>query len=286
MRFGPLPPSFTNSMTFDGVDEGIKLDNTENNIDFNFGFDDSFSISCWAISSNAAFNMLVTKTAYVGYSATPPAGGLGWWFGFTSNALTFSLNATIWGTGGNAGIHNSMAGFQSWKLSNSWHHYVATYNGNRLGSGIKIYIDSIDVSGVGITNMSPSYVVNTTSSVYIGDRDTTSPGNQFLPASWLGNMDEVAIWENTVLNQSQIDTIYNGTPPPGAVSPDWIWTGGTGTPNNIGHLSPTYWNRQGELATFSNPGGSGNWIFPDKGDSNYTSTSENMEEADRSTNTP
>lgn len=284
IRRGPLPPSFIYSMAYDGVDEGIKLDNTNNATDMNFGFDDSFSISLWAISSNEAFNMLMTKSAYYPFATAPtPAGPQGWQFGFTSNKLQFSLNSIVW----NSGISNSNLEFQTFKLRNSWHHYAVTYNGSRLGSGIKIYIDSIDVSGAGTNlNMDASKVCSTTSSIFIGDRDTTSPGNTQTNASWLGNIDEVAVWEDTVLSPSQIYQIYNGTPPVGAVSPGWIWTGGTGTPNNIGNLSPTYWNRKGELATYSNPGGIGDWMFPDKGSSNYTSTSENMEEADRSTSIP
>jgi|6_EtaG_2_1085325.scaffolds.fasta_scaffold36656_4 hypothetical protein len=269
------------SLDFDGIEDGIKLDNTENNTDFNFGFDDSFSISCWAKTSNAGYKMLVTKWAYVSWSGVPPEGSLGWWFGFSSNALTFSLNATIWGSGGNAGIHNSMSGFQAWKLANVWHHYLVTYNGNRLGSGIKLYIDSIDVSGAGITNMDPSYVVNTTSSVYIGDRDTTSPGNELTHASWLGNIDEVAIWEGTVLDQTQIDTIYNGTPPAGAVSPGWDWSGGTGTPDDLSSLNPSSWWRMGDKGTFST-----NWALPDQGSNSYNGTSENMIVGDREEDIP
>ncbi len=277
------------SLEFDGVDSGIRLDNTDNASDFNFGFDDSFSISCWAITPNASFNMMVTKTAYVGYFGNPnptPAGSLGWAFGFSSNALTFSLNATIWGTGGNAGIHNAMDGFQTWKLANVWHHYLVTYNGNRLASGIKVYIDSIDVSGAGITNMDPSYECSTVSAVYLGDRDTTSPGTEGRPnllthASWLGNMDEVAIWEGTVLNQDQIDTIYNGTPPPGAVSPGWVWTGGTGTPADLSSLSPSSWWHMGDKGVWTT-----NWALPDKGSNSYNGTSENMIEADKQANIP
>ena len=70
-RVGPLKPSFIYSMAYDGVDEGIKLDNTNNATDMNFGFDDSFSISLWAISSNEAFNMLMTKSAYYPFATAP-----------------------------------------------------------------------------------------------------------------------------------------------------------------------------------------------------------------------
>ena len=71
MRFGPPPPGFIYSIAYDGVDEGIKLDNTNNATDMNFGFDDSFSISLWAISSNETFNMLMTKSAYYPFSTAP-----------------------------------------------------------------------------------------------------------------------------------------------------------------------------------------------------------------------
>jgi len=134
--------------------------------------------------------------------------------------------------------------------------------------------------------MDPSYECSTVSAVYLGDRDTTSPGTAGRPnlnthASWLGNMDEVAIWEGTVLNQTQIDSIYNGTPPPGAVAPGWDWSGGTGTPANLSSLSPSSWWRMGDKGVWTT-----NWALPDKGSNSYNGTSENMIEADKQANIP
>ena len=42
----------------------------------------------------------------------------------------------------------------------------------------------------------------------------------------------------------------------------------------------------GEEATFSNPGGTGNWTLTDQGTGGADATSVNMEEADKTTDVP
>ena len=83
-----------------------------------------------------------------------------------------------------------------------------------------------------------------------------------------GELDELAVF-TTALSSANVTSIYN-----------------SGTPNDISSLSPLSWWRMGEEATFSNPGGSGNWTLVDQGSGGSNATSINMAEASRTTETP
>jgi len=87
-----------------------------------------------------------------------------------------------------------------------------------------------------------------------------------------GLIDEGAIW-NSALSSTAITEIYN-----------------SGAPNDLNNLSnagdPLVWYRMGEEATFSNPGGTGNWTLTNQGTSSNNALSYNMEEADKTTTTP
>ena len=96
---------------------------------------------------------------------------------------------------------------------------------------------------------------------------------RYASANYLdGFLDELAVW-NSALSSTAITEIYN-----------------SGVPNNLNTLSnassPNCWWRMGEEATFSNPGGSGNWTMVNQGSESLNATSANMEEADRTTDVP
>jgi len=91
-----------------------------------------------------------------------------------------------------------------------------------------------------------------------------------------GKLDEIGIW-SSALTSNEVATLYN-----------------SGTPIALDSDSGNYtssadlhgWFRMGEEATFSNPGGSGNWTLIDQGSGGNNATSFNMQEDDRTTNTP
>ncbi len=147
----------------------------------------------------------------------------------------------------------------------AWFHVLATFESN-TGSNRRnrIYINgSLEHTSTGVP-ASPTY----TGTIYkqIGYRYSTT-GHEFA-----GNLDEVAVWDS-LLSSDAITEVYN-----------------SGTPNNLNSLSnvgdPIAWYRMGEEATFSNPGGTGNWTLTDQGTGANNGTSVNMEEADRTTDTP
>ena len=135
---------------------------------------------------------------------------------------------------------------------NQWHHVLYVKNSTNM----LLYIDG---------NLNAS---NTN-----GGASTTSGldmrlGSRYTNLNWYeGQMDEVAIWNS---DQSAAATaIYNG-----------------GKPKDLSGLSPVSWWRMGEEATYSNPGGVGNWTLTDQGSGGNDGTSSGMTESNRVLDTP
>jgi hypothetical protein len=82
-----------------------------------------------------------------------------------------------------------------------------------------------------------------------GNFTLNSIGVAYQSGGWFftGELDEFAIW-NSALTSGNIATIY-----------------GSGVPSDLSTLNPLAWYRMGEEATFSNPGGTGNWTLVDQG---------------------
>ena len=144
-----------------------------------------------------------------------------------------------------------------------WHHILWTFNNTNKHT--YCYIDGVSqtLKNVFGTNTTP-FVISTnisiTTPLSIGSFSTgTNVANAFD-----GLVDEVSVF-NSVLSGTDIATIY-----------------GTGTPSDISTLNPVAWYRMGDEATFSG----GNWTLTDQGSGSNNATSQNMEEADRKTNTP
>jgi len=138
---------------------------------------------------------------------------------------------------------------------NTWYHVVWTYNGNSDYSGIKIYLDGVRVDNA-----------NNGKNTYVAMKNTGFP---FKIGEFInGNMDEVSLF-NTELPQSDVTTIYN-----------------SGVPNDISTMSGLVsWWRADE-ATYSNPGGVGNWTLTDQGSGDNDGTSNGMDENNRVLDTP
>ena len=130
-----------------------------------------------------------------------------------------------------------------------WHHVLGVND----GSNLLIYIDGV----LRNSNFLGGTIDNSTVNVNIGRRDYPTSEVPFT-----GNIDEVSIF-NSALSFADVTTIYNG-----------------GVPNDLSSLNPISWWRMGEEATFSNPGGVGNWTLVDQGSGGNNGTSANMEEAD------
>jgi len=135
----------------------------------------------------------------------------------------------------------------------NWHHIVQTIQYDTGGTIFNVYIDSVKE----ITNKLLYAHIPLTGDFVIGGLRTNF-------GFFKGNIDEVSVF-NSILSQTDINTIY-----------------GSGTPSNISSLNPVAWYRMGEEGTYSG----GTWTLTDQGSGGNNATSNNMEEADRKTNTP
>ena len=140
-----------------------------------------------------------------------------------------------------------------------WNHILITYDLTQAVNSdkVKCYIGGSEITLNGSTSLTtlPSGL----KTVYLGRRV-----NNYLT----GNLDEVAIF-NSTLSTGEVTTIYNG-----------------GKPNDISSLSPLSWWRMGDKATYSNPGGVGNWTLVDQGSGGNDGTSNGMDENNRVLDTP
>lgn len=89
---------------------------------------------------------------------------------------------------------------------NTWYHLVYTDEGTKMASGMRIYVNGVkqsveDISIGGIyTGMSTQ-----STCVTIG-----APGWGEIPSlGFNGTIDEIAVWKNRALNQSDINSLYN-----------------------------------------------------------------------------
>lgn len=83
-----------------------------------------------------------------------------------------------------------------------WDHVVATYNGNGLVSGMKIYVDGVVQALTTLSNNLASNTIQNTADVRIGA--ATGQAGDYL----FGQIDDVRIY-NTVLGQANVTALYN-----------------------------------------------------------------------------
>lgn len=248
-----LPPSYANvnSFEFDGIDDEIVSDS------FNAGMQlagtDIFSISFWFYKDY--------------YANKDDILGCGGYYTNSSHA-----RVATWGAGGYT-LHWRMMSGGTWAALNvstgnilpdsTWVHCVVTNDGTNTGAGLLMYIDS-GTPFVGTKAGTGSTTTN--SNPFRIGKDVSGPALN-------GKLDEISIWKGTELSAIQVAEVFN-----------------SGTPVNLNALptgpAPTTWYRMGEKATFSNPGGVGDWSLVDQGSLGVNATSVNMAEAARTTDTP
>ena len=247
------PPSYANvnSFDFDGVDESFASAIPGSF----FSKSNPWSVSCWVQCD--------VRTSTKGI------------FGNTSNASGIRLRSAnsgapvfgiefqfhMVGTGTWAGYQLGVISADYAWSNTTWYHIVVTYDGSSTGAGLKMYVNN---------NLTTSGSPDFTTSDSVSSYDFAIGAIRHSPFSngHDGRIDELAVW-NSELSSSNVAAIYN-----------------SGTPDSLTSLSPSYWYRMGEKATFSNPGGSGDWTMVDQGSVGTNALSANMEEADRTTDTP
>lgn len=255
-----LSAPFSNvySFEFDGVDEYFDLSTGLDYFDYEAG---GYTVSCWAKWTGTIFNKKMMN--------------------FGGNNFKFSLWQAPTNSGNSISVQLNKANGQKLILSGwsrsgvtlndgNWHHIAIVIRQNTGSTSVP----SMPAAWAGLFDI---YIdgSNSTTGTYAGSLAISSENTLSGPPTkqMTGSMDEVSIF-NSALSGPAVTEIYN-----------------SGTPNNLNTLSnasaPVAWYRMGENATFSNPGGVGNWTLLDQGTgSNNNGTSVNMEEADRKENTP
>ena len=235
----------TYSMYTDGVDEGVYCGNGVGN----FGFGDPFSVSFWfTTTTQAAYDTFISN--YLWQGNYPAGGGVGWTV-YYNNQFIFTMEGSNWNK---YSVIQTPFATGSWNANGPgvvgfWHHMVCTYNGGGLdNANMKMYIDTYDVTTPSSNlNTAPIGVLTSAAELVIGDIDWQA-GAGTTTRSRNGNMDEVAIFDYE-LSQSDINLIYNGTPPSGGgAAPPAQWNDGTGVPADLSAMStpPVAWYRMGD----------------------------------------
>ena len=210
-------PAFSNtkSILLDGIDDYVDMGN---NLDFTNT--DAFSISCWFKRTRSGVSeFLVSKQ-----DSTSNSRGYTLLIPFDDNKVTVVIRNNTASSG------RLIVDCTTAITDTNWHNIIMTYDGSSNVSGINLYLDGNNDTGV--TSGTLSATISNTASFQIGAKNGS---NEFS-----GNLDEVAVW-NTELSASDVTTIYNSA-----------------IPNNISSLSPLSWWRcgDGDTAPILNDNGS------------------------------
>jgi len=179
--------------TFSDVNEGVfSFDGTDDYIDFgnilNFERTDSFSIECWFKRDRSGVSeFLIAKQEssgnFRGYSVLLPS---------SDDFITIVLRSQNT-TSARLIVDNLTA-----VTDTNWHQTVITYDGSSNTSGILIYLDGIDDTGIKQNTLSATIITSTP--LQIGARND---GNSFD-----GNIGPVHIY-NRALSANEILHNYN-----------------------------------------------------------------------------
>lgn len=183
----------SNSATFNGTSSLVSIA-YKSVFDFNTSTSDvPFSASFWIYPSNVT---VIEREIASKYSST------------TSQWVLRQRGTKI-----EAAIFNSIGAFKYYQfndatynlVANTWQHVVLTYDGLGLNGSFKLYFNSVLKSGAAVTN-SGTYTRMSSSNVpvMIGSGRADSPAYFYN-----GRLDEIAIWRNKILTQTQINSLYN-----------------------------------------------------------------------------
>jgi len=188
---GGTPFSNTKSIELDGIDDFIRVNDSDNLSFGNASTDSAFSVSAWVKMTDATRFRIVSKmtdSSNMEYA----------FFTSASDQLYFALYDVT--------SSNRISRFTSSTLTSyegQWIHLVATYSGGGSSGGLKIYLDNVRIDDSSSDVGSYTAMHNLSVSFKIGKYDTSTSN---------GLIDEVSIF-NSELSQSDITSIYNGGVP-------------------------------------------------------------------------
>lgn len=163
--------------------------------DFNFttggGNDVPFSIACWCNPSDIGQGFIFSKFGATGTDNE-------WTIGYHDQKFRIILSNP------SASAYIAVVSTSNYPISN-WYNFIVTYNGSKLFSGLKIYING---SLISVTNISAGSYTGMTASTLnptIGNRSAAFIANE----EFDGKIDELAVWKNRVLSPTDVAYLYN-----------------------------------------------------------------------------
>ena len=139
--------------------------------------------------------------------------GKGWKFAYTSSSPNTDKKLQVIISRTQAGPVSLRNALYATTTANeipfdTWTHIGFTYDGSGVFSGIKLYVNGVEITNITDNSLNPPLtadVVNTVD-VGIGGFNGTTSTNSFN-----GYMDESAFWNEIVLSEETIEAIYNAT---------------------------------------------------------------------------
>ena len=161
------------------------------------GNESAFSLSAWIFMQDATNFPIFSKATY-------NSGGtdaLEWSLRTNSDdKLVFILYNN--GTGINDTI-NVISSEALTKLEGKWVHVAATYRGNRVNTGLELYLNGAFIGSSAGGSGTYQYMNATSSNLYVG-RDASTATSLYAN----GTITEVSIWDD-ILSNPEINEIYN-----------------------------------------------------------------------------
>ncbi len=193
------PTSFYNpyALSFDGADDVVTV---TDQTDLSFGAASPFSIAAWAKPSSfggyqtLAHKLDDTNAARTGYLFTLNNGTPEVWLisDFANNVYTVVPATTP-------------------LVAGTWSHVSFSYNGSGNASGVRIYVNGTDVTGVSTQDTLSGATLQNSQPFEIGERSAAGQ-------AYAGGVDDVRVY-STALNPSQVSALAGGACNAGVAAP-------------------------------------------------------------------
>lgn len=188
----------THSALYDGVDEGIYVDNQTAH---SFAPNDAFSASAWIRLTGSGSN-IIGKYG-------PNEAHKEWWFFTSSGALRIRIRTR------NANAFIGIRSANSILSNNTWYFVTCTYNGNGNMSGISLYVNGVNVDNAEDNGNIYSGMIQAAYGLWIGGGGFDSGANAytgyiFHPAVWNKELSLAEIAEIQTAKENDLRNISCG----------------------------------------------------------------------------
>jgi hypothetical protein len=183
------------SMEFDGSSSYFIISPGQS-----LGITDSISISVWArfpLNYNGGAN---PREACIISEDIIGGTGRNFKLQFKGGTNPKQIQFLVWNTDG---TQNILQAYNASLTDNQWHHIVATYDGTTNTDGINVYIDTVKTS---LTALSTGIRSTSNVGTLIGATRESNPIRELQ-----GNLDELAVWDGSVISESTVQAIYDAT---------------------------------------------------------------------------